>query len=216
MTRARIERLPLRIRFAGPGLFALLLSLASVQAGGAQQQGAQVAQAQTQAQAQARTQGQSSGGSTQGQQESRQEMMARVLQSFERRVLRELGLTREQGAFLATTFTQFQTSRGALMRDRFQLRRDIERLVEGGSGTDADAQRLIDRMRGLRARELDLQRQEEDQLLRVLTPMQLLHLHHMREEFGESIRRLEVQEHQRRGPGGGSTPSTSPSGRSGG
>jgi hypothetical protein len=148
--------------------------------------------------AQAGTQARSQGAS---QQESRQEMMARVQQSFERQLLRELGLTREQGTALAETFSQFRTARGALMRDRYQLRREIEQVVEGGRGTDADARRLIDRLRGLRARELDLQRQEEDLLLRVLSPMQLLRLHHMREEFGESIRRLEMQEHQRRGGG---------------
>lgn len=170
---------------------ALLLSGASVGLSGEQS-------AEAQRGVLTRAQGQAS--TAQSEQDSRQEMMARVQQSFERRVLRELGLTREQGAALATTFGQFRTSRGALMRDRYQLRRDIEWVVEGGRGTDAEALRLIDRLRGLRARELDLQRQEEDQILQVLSPMQLLSLHHMREAFGESIRRLEMQEHQRRGP----------------
>jgi hypothetical protein len=136
--------------------------------------------------------------------ESRQEMMARIQRDYERRLSRELGLTSDQLASVRTIMSEFRSTRGEMMRERYQLRQALERHAEAG-GSNAEARRLLDRSRALRAREVDVQRLEEDRLLEVLSVSQLLRFHQMREDFSESIRRMEAQAGGRRGgpPGGG-------------
>ncbi|TVP49474.1 MAG: hypothetical protein EA350_02025 [Gemmatimonadales bacterium] len=135
--------------------------------------------------------------------ETRQEMMARIQRDFERRMSRELGLSPDEMAAVRTIMGEFRSTRGEMMRERFQLRQALERHAEAG-GSEAEARRLLDRSRALRAREVDVQRSEEDRLLEVLSVSQLLRLHQLREDFSESIRRMEAQAGARRGgpPGG--------------
>ncbi|CAN5659650.1 hypothetical protein BH23GEM11_BH23GEM11_12810 [soil metagenome] len=130
--------------------------------------------------------------------ETRQDMMARIQRDYERRISRELGLSTGEMAAVRTILSDFRSTRGEMMRERFQLRQALERHVEAG-GSDAEARRLLDRSRALRAREVDVQRLEEDRLLGVLSVSQLLRFHQMREDFSESIRRTEAQSGARRG-----------------
>jgi len=135
--------------------------------------------------------------------ETRQEMMARIQRDYERRLSRELGLSPGQLDSVRTILSEFRSTRGEMMRERYQLRQALERHAEVG-GSNAEARRLLDRSRALRAREVDVQRLEEDRLLEVLSVSQLLRFHQMREDFSESIRRMEAQAGSRRGgpPGG--------------
>jgi hypothetical protein len=135
--------------------------------------------------------------------ETRQEMMARIQRDYERRLSRELGLAPGQLDSVRTILSEFRSTRGEMMRERYQLRQALERHAEVG-GSNAEARRLLDRSRALRAREVDVQRLEEDRLLEVLSVSQLLRFHQMREDFSESIRRMEAQAGSRRGgpPGG--------------
>jgi hypothetical protein len=135
--------------------------------------------------------------------ETRQQMMARIQRDYERRMSRELGLSPGQLDSVRTILSEFRSTRGEMMRERYQLRQALERHAELG-GSDAEAHRLLDRSRALRAREVDVQRLEEDRLLEVLSVSQLLRFHKMREDFSESIRRMEALAGSRRsGPPGG-------------
>ncbi len=140
-------------------------------------------------------------------QEGRQQLMNRVQRDFERRLARELGLSAEQMTSLRQVTVEFWGPRSELMRERGQLRVAMERLSQAGTADEAAARRLLDRHRALRARELEIQRQEEERLLEFLTPAQLLGLHRMRDELFQQIRRLETDVQQRRGgPGSGGPP----------
>lgn len=136
--------------------------------------------------------------------ETRQQMMVRIQRDYERRLSRELGLSSDEMAAVQAIMSEFRSTRGEMMRERFQLRQDLDRHVASG-GSNAEARRLLDRSRALRAREVDVQRLEEDRLLDVLSVSQLLRFNRMREDFSESIRRMEAQAGPRRGgpPGGG-------------
>jgi Spy/CpxP family protein refolding chaperone len=139
--------------------------------------------------------------------EARQQLMNRVQRDFERNLARELGLSTEQMASLRRVTFEFWGPRSELMRERGQLRAAMERLSQATTADEAAARRLLDRHRALRARELELQRQEEERLLEFLTPGQLLGLHRMRDELSQQIRRLETEVQQRRGgPGSGGPP----------
>jgi hypothetical protein len=133
-----------------------------------------------------------------GQELSREQMQRRILMGFEERIVRELGIDEVQGERLRSVTREFRDARRDLMRERIELGRDVRRFVED-EGTDARARRLLDRMRQMRAREAELQRREEERLLEILTPGQLLRLQILREEFADRIRRLESGE---RGPRG--------------
>jgi len=129
---------------------------------------------------------------TQRPNESRQEMMTRIQRNYEQRMARELGLNPDQLEGVRSIMAEFRTTRGEMLRERFQLRQDLDRHLSV-RGSDAEARRLLDRTRALRAREIDLQRREEDRLLEVISTSQLLHFHRMRDEFSDSIRRLEFR-----------------------
>lgn len=129
---------------------------------------------------------------TQRPNESRQEMMTRIQRNYEQRMARDLGLNPDQLEGVRSIMAEFRTTRGEMLRERFQLRQDLDRHLSV-RGPDAEARRLLDRTRALRAREIDLQRREEDRLLEVISTSQLLHFHRMRDEFSDSIRRLEFR-----------------------
>ncbi len=144
----------------------------------------------------------------------RQQMMVRIQRDLEARMARELELTQQQQAGLRSVLREFGGERGELMRERFLLRQAME-THRRGDGSEADARRLLDRARALRAREVDLQRREEERLLQILSPTQLLGFHELMAEFNESVRRLEMQR-GRPGPGVPPTPRAGPENRTGG
>lgn len=130
---------------------------------------------------------------------TRTEMQSRIFRHFDERVTRELGLSADQAERVRTISIEFRASRGELMRERGEVRRAMRRHLASG-GDEAAAGALIQRMQALRAREVSLQRQEEERLLQVLSASQLLQLQALRDEFSERIRRLE------RGGGPGDAP----------
>jgi len=129
------------------------------------------------------------------------------------RVTRErLGLDQDEARRLAEVMQSFETRRRELFGQERATRLRVEALVRDG-GTDQDeARELVTRMWELRAEEADLFREEQEALLDVLTPLQLLRLQELREDFGRRIRALGG------GRGGrGSAPGDAvPGGRSGG
>lgn len=131
--------------------------------------------------------------------ESRQEMMTRIQRNYEQRMARELGLSRDQLEAVRSIMVEFRTMRGEMLRERFQLRQALDRHLST-RGTDSEARMLLDRTRALRAREIDVQRREEDRLLGVISTTQLLHFQRMRDEFSDSIRRMETRRLDSEGP----------------
>jgi Spy/CpxP family protein refolding chaperone len=123
-------------------------------------------------------------------QDQRREVMASVQAEHERRLVEELGITRAQGTELRALLYRYREARMQIMGERAQIREDLVRHGEVG-GSEADAQRILDRMRALRARELEMQRSEEEALLDILTPSQILQMQVLRDRFSEQIRQLE-------------------------
>ena len=107
------------------------------------------------------------------------------------RVMRErLGLTEEQATRLAEVTQSYETRRRELFGLEQGTRRRVEALLlEGGRDQD-EARELIQRMGELREQEARLFREEQDELLDVLTPVQVLRLQELRQDFGRRIRAL--------------------------
>ena len=122
---------------------------------------------------------------------TRQELVERIRERFENRIARELRLDDEQREVLGEVFSVFARSRAELLPQRREIERRIsDHLTAGPDGAEEDALGLLEEMRALREREAELLREEEDRLLEVLTPSQVLRLQALRDQFGNQIRRL--------------------------
>lgn len=132
---------------------------------------------------------------------SRDEMLQRILHHYERRMVRELGLTSVQLDRIQSVMGEFRPLRYALMQERRELRKRVRDAGASGLGS-GEAEDLLDRFQALREREIELQREEELRLLETLNPRQLLHLQLIREDLGEQIRRLDARTRSRSRPQG--------------
>ena len=121
---------------------------------------------------------------------SRQELVERIRERFQNRLARELRLDDEQREVLGEVFSAFARSRAELLPQRREIERRISDHLAQPDGTEEDALGLLEEMRALREREAALLREEEDRLLEVLTPSQVLRLQTLRDQFGNEIRRL--------------------------
>lgn len=129
-------------------------------------------------------------GRARGPSATRQELVERIQERFENRIARELRLDDEQREVLGEVFPAFARSRAEIFSRRREIERQIGDYLEGPDGVEEDALGLLEEMRALRAREAELVREEEDRLLEVLTPTQVLRLQALRDQFGNQIRRL--------------------------
>lgn len=107
------------------------------------------------------------------------------------RVMRErLGLSEEQATRLSAVVEDFEGQRRELFQLEQATRRRVEALLlEGGNDQD-EARELIGRMWELREQEAELFRTEQEALLDVLTPVQVLRLQELRQDLGQRIRAL--------------------------
>jgi hypothetical protein len=133
---------------------------------------------------------QSGSSAQQSQQMSRQQMQAQIMEEFERRMARELRLSREE-------FREVQAVLRAMREERSELfqrqRAHHARLQSFGAsgGTDAEAREILREARSLRARTARIEAEEEARLLELMSPSQLLRFQFMRAEFNEQIRRMQ-------------------------
>ncbi|MDE0081353.1 MAG: Spy/CpxP family protein refolding chaperone [Gammaproteobacteria bacterium] len=125
-----------------------------------------------------------------GPSSTRQELVERIRERFENRIARELRLDEQQREVLGEVFSVFARSRAELLPQRREIERRISNHLAGPDGAEEDALGLLEEMRALREREAELLREEEDRLLEVLTPSQVLRLQALRDQFGNQIRRL--------------------------
>jgi Spy/CpxP family protein refolding chaperone len=107
------------------------------------------------------------------------------------RVTRErLGLDEAEAQRLSEVMQSFETRRRELFGQEQATRRRVEALVRDGTNDQEEAREVITRMWELRAEEAELFREEQEALLDVLTPVQLLRLQELRQDFGQRIRAL--------------------------
>ena len=120
------------------------------------------------------------------------------------RVMRErLGLDEEQAARLSAVVQDFDGQRRELFALEQATRRRVEALLLEGGRDQGEARELIGRMGELRDQEAELFRAEQEALLEVLTPVQVLRLQELRQDLGQRIRALGGRNG---GPGGGRGP----------
>jgi len=133
-----------------------------------------------------------------GPQADRAEMERRVQDMFAELVRTQLGLEREDALVFGQAVLTFQQERQALLRREAELRRRL-RLEEGaGRGMgfrgellpEAEAQTVLREMRALRTAEHDLYVREQDRLMELLTPGQLVRYYLLREQLADGIGRL--------------------------
>ena len=121
---------------------------------------------------------------------NREEMERRVRRQIARTIQERLGLEMDQSVKLSAVIRGFEGQRRELGRAEMAVRRRVEALILEGGGDEAEAQQLLTRMTELRVEEARLFAEEQEALLEVLTPVQVLELQSLREQLGRRIRAL--------------------------
>jgi Spy/CpxP family protein refolding chaperone len=107
------------------------------------------------------------------------------------RLMRErLGLDEAEAERLSEVVQSFEGRRRELFAREQATRLRVQALLEDGGDQD-EAQELITRMWELRRDEAELFREEQEALLDVLTPVQVLRLQELRQDLGRRIRALD-------------------------
>ena len=102
----------------------------------------------------------------------RDSLEVEIVQKFVRRLSEEVGLNATQRISVERVLQESGVQRRELSRASSRLRSSIFRATRAPETSDADFVRLLAEHDGLRAREHDLWRQEQDELSRILTPRQ--------------------------------------------
>ena len=137
-----------------------------------------------------------------GPPQDRADLEQRVRQRFAAVIQDRLGLDDEQAQQLNEAMAGFQEDRIQLMREEQALRRRVEAVVLEGEVSEDEAGSLLARMVELREHEAELFRTEQEELMQVLTPYQVLQFHQLREQLNDRVRALGQQPGMRRGGGG--------------
>jgi hypothetical protein len=137
---------------------------------------------------------QRSRGGSPSQQPSRAELERRLRENYEQQVRERLGLDEEQARELNEAVMQFQEERLALQRRESALKRRLE--GQGATGrrggavlADNTAREVLQEMLALENDETSLFNREQERLLELLTPSQLVSYYLLREQFAETLRR---------------------------
>lgn len=122
------------------------------------------------------------------QRPGRMEMEAQVRERFQRMVFRELGLTEEQGEAMAAVVAEFQEPRQELNRRQ----RALEQRMSGTGAllSESEARSVLEELVAVREQEVRILREEQDRLLEILTPPQLVRFYTLREQFAARIRQM--------------------------
>ncbi|MDH3270508.1 MAG: Spy/CpxP family protein refolding chaperone [Gemmatimonadota bacterium] len=129
--------------------------------------------------------------------QDRQELERRLRAQMGRMIQERLELSDTESEALTEVMERFQQERRSLARSERETRRRVEALIEGNED-QAEAEALLGRLVELREEESRLFRAEQAALLEVLTPVQVLKLHEVREDLARRMRSLRG----RRGGGG--------------
>jgi len=127
------------------------------------------------------------GGGSSLDQMSRQELLQHLQRQFEERIAEELKLTAEQREMLPGVMADFARARAELQPRRSAFMSRVGALLVA-DGSEEEAMALIREGRSLRDSESALLLAEEERLLQVLDPSQVLLLQVLRDQFGDMIR----------------------------
>lgn len=145
-------------------------------------------------------------------QRQRMELERRLEARFGQTVREQLGLTQEQLQAVQGVMQSFQQERQTLNRAQASLRYRLRDPGLADIGDEA-ARELLKEMISLQEQELSLYRKEQEQLLGVLTPSQVVRFYRLREDLGRRVQELRMQ---RGGGGVGGGPGGGPGGGGGG
>ena len=151
------------------------------------------------AEAEAQRRGQMGPRSREGMSEAREVLEARLRSFFADAVRTRLGLSDEEMEEVRARFQAFEAERQALAREERELRRSLGPALGGGREalSEAEARDALEQLVELRLEEARLFHREQEALLQVLTPTQVVELYKLREAMMNRIQRM------RRGPPGG-------------
>jgi Spy/CpxP family protein refolding chaperone len=126
-------------------------------------------------------------------------MEAQIRERFQQMVWRELGLTEEQGEAMNGVVEEFQVPR----RELSQRQRVLQRRMSGTGAllSESEARSVLEELVSVREAEVVLLRREQERLLEILTPPQLVRFYMLRDQFAARIRQLRENR-----PGGGGPP----------
>jgi Spy/CpxP family protein refolding chaperone len=102
----------------------------------------------------------------------------------------QLGLTEDQAERLSEVAQRFADRRRELGKSAQATRGRVDALMLEGAEDNVQAQELLNRMRELHALEDALAQEEQEALLELITPIQILKMQTLREALGRRIRYL--------------------------
>ena len=136
-----------------------------------------------------------------GGQGQRLELERRLQLGFGRSIQNQLRLDSEQAQRVQGIMQSFQGERQALNRAQASLRYRLRDPALPDMGED-EAMALINEMVDLQQRELDLYKSEQAELLKVLSPIQVLRFYRLRDDLGQRVQQVRQGRGQGGGPGG--------------
>ena len=139
----------------------------------------------------------------------------RLQAGFNRSIQAQLGFSQEVMQSLQSVMRSFQQDRSSLNQAQATLRYRLRNPALSELGED-EARALIQEMVDLQQRELDLYKREQEELLKVMSPLQLIRFYRARDELGQRVQQLRQGRGQGGGPGGVGGMATPPGGRGGG
>jgi Spy/CpxP family protein refolding chaperone len=135
---------------------------------------------------------------------SREQIEQRIRAQMGRMMQQRLGLDAAEAEELSAVVRSFDERRREIMQREVETRRRVGAL-QSGDTDEAEARELLELQAQLRLQEAELFREEQEALLDVLTPSQVLELQDLRQDIGRRIRALRgggrPDADRRRGPG---------------
>jgi regulator of replication initiation timing len=119
------------------------------------------------------------------------------MQGLARIIQEQLALSPEEMGALQETMQSFREDRQTLAMEQASLRHRL-RDPALGQITDDEAREILSGLVKAQEEELALYKKEQEALLKVLSPGQLVQFYRIRDEWGQRIQQMR----QRRGPGG--------------
>ena len=132
-----------------------------------------------------------------GGQRQRMELERRLHQGFQRSIQNQLGLDQAKMQGLQGVMQSFQEERQTLNRAQASLRYRLRDPAFQDLSED-EAAAFLQEMLDLQKKELDLYQKEQEELLKLMTPMEVLSFYRIRESLGQRVQQLR----QGRGQGG--------------
>jgi Spy/CpxP family protein refolding chaperone len=157
-----------------------------------------------------------------GRRMDREQLEQRVRERMAHMIQERLQLSDEEGSRLNQVMDELHDQRRQLRTEERALRQRLQGYVQAHEVDQDEARAIVMRMAELREEEAHLFRTEQERLLEILTPDQLLTLNRLRDQMSQRLRELRGQRPGRngpppggsgRGPGGGPGFGLAPSGR---